>query len=355
MERALSELLKSIAEKKNLDLEIASKFFDSCILTTSIKLNMNYRDVYNMIYNEEFLLQCISKSCDKLTLDECRNSCHCVEFEGKCISRKMKDADAINRNPDVYITTLSLERLTELVKIASFLYYNYDGGGLTDNSYDALEYHLRKRLNAKGRLYEKIGADPIQKIREKLPYPMPSLTKMKPESRELKEWLSIGNTKYVVSEKLDGVSAMLIYKNRKLESIYTRGNGDIGGNVTYLKKYIKFPDIVTRDLVVRGEFVLSKNKWDEKYAGSYANPRSFVSAKINSGFIAPLLGELEDYIFDNYGDLSTTVTSSVSAVITASVGNVTKKMEEASSLKVPVYNVEEFCKYIGVSPDDFKK
>ena len=55
MERALSELLKSIASKRNLDLDIASKFFDSCILTTSIKLNMNYKDVYNIKYKEKFL------------------------------------------------------------------------------------------------------------------------------------------------------------------------------------------------------------------------------------------------------------------------------------------------------------
>lgn len=296
MERVMSELLAQIAKEKNISLEVASKFFDSCILHTSIKLNKEYSEIYSIVHSEEFLMECISKSCDAMTLDECRKSCHCVEFENRCISRKIKDAEIINRNPDGYIQPLKTEELMKLVKIASFLYYNYDGGGLTDNAYDALEYHLRRRLKIKGRMYEKIGAEPVERIRTKLPYFMGSLNKIHPNDRELFSFLykKISNTKLVISEKLDGVSLMIIYKNKKIDGIYTRGNGTIGGDVSYLKEFIRFlPKTVSDGIVVRGELVLSREMWEEKYVGSYANTRSFVSGKVNSGFIIPSLSDID--------------------------------------------------------------
>lgn len=306
MERALSEFLNQISKEKNINLELASKVLESCILSTSIKLNKNYSDVFSIIHSEEFLLGCLSKSCDQLTLDECRKSCHCVEFEGKCISKKIKDADIINRNPDGYISTLSTEQLTQLVKVAAFLYYNYEGGGLTDNSYDALEYHLKKKLKIKERLYEKIGSEPIERIRIKLPYFMGSLPKIKPESKELFSYLyknvpqlSEGHpptqkqSDILISEKLDGVSCMVVYKNGKLDGMFTRGDGTIGGNVIYLSKFIKLPEKTSGDIVVRGELVLSREMWNSRYIGTYANPRSFVSAKVNSGYITPALSDID--------------------------------------------------------------
>ena len=77
----------------------------------------------------------------------------------------------------------------------------------------------------------------------------------------------------------------------KITGIYSRGDGEIGGNLTYLKEYIDFPE-VKDSIVVRGEFILPKIKW-EKYAGSYANARSFVSAKINGGHVSPAFGDID--------------------------------------------------------------
>ena len=96
----------------------------------------------------------------------------------------------------------------------------------------------------------------------------------------------------VWSGKLDGVSGMVVFKNGKIQQIYTRGDGTTGGDVTYLKDYISFPKPTEKYLVVRGEFILPKSKWD-KYKGTYANPRSFVSAKINSGYISPSLPDID--------------------------------------------------------------
>ena len=52
--------------------------------------------------------------------------------------------------------------------------------------------------------------------------------------------------------------------------------------------------------------------------------------------------ELEDMIYDNLGTISSTVTSSTTAVIVPSVMNITSKMMQAHELEVPVLNVHEF-------------
>ena len=49
----------------------------------------------------------------------------------------------LQEDPDKYIQKLSVEKLSELVEFASYLYSNYDTN-LDDNTFDALEYHLKK-------------------------------------------------------------------------------------------------------------------------------------------------------------------------------------------------------------------
>jgi NAD-dependent DNA ligase len=52
--------------------------------------------------------------------------------------------------------------------------------------------------------------------------------------------------------------------------------------------------------------------------------------------------DLEDYIYDHFGEFSTTVTSSTEAVIAGNISDFTGKMEKAWELNVPVYSAEEF-------------
>ena len=293
MEALSEKYLEKIAREKGVDKPTASRYIDTCIKQSSVKLNLPYKEVYSIIYNEQYLSQCLRGTCTSLELEECRKSCHCIDFGGTCISRQFPDVEIINQDPDKYVQTrkISTKDLEELVKLASFLYYNYDGGGLTDNSFDALEYHLKKRLKLRGRAYEKIGAPPVEKIRATLPYPLPSLKKVYPGMKSLFDFL--GDFKKLAwSLKLDGVSGMVVYKNQKVSAIFTRGDGSIGGNITYVKDYIPFPT-PSKDYVVRGEFILSKKKWEEKYSGEYSNARSFVSGKLNSGFIAPSLPDID--------------------------------------------------------------
>ena len=52
--------------------------------------------------------------------------------------------------------------------------------------------------------------------------------------------------------------------------------------------------------------------------------------------------ELEDYIYDNNGNFSSAVTSKTEAVISGNVESISKKMESASKLNIPVLYLQEF-------------
>ena len=294
MEALADKLVEYVAKKKHIKKPVAAKFIDKCLEKVSVAENTSYNLVYDMFYTFAGMSLCLAGSCSKATLDECKELCHCVTFKGKCVARYIPEAVEINDDPDKWIQGIKISKLEELVEYAAYLYYNYDGGGLTDNSFDALEYHLNKRLKTKGRKWEKIGAEPIEKLKTALPYPMPSLDKLKPGNPALLPYIGKAKSYGIVwSGKLDGVSGMIVFKGGKPDKIYTRGNGEIGGDVTYLKDYIKLPKPTYGYFVVRGEFILSKKVWDEKYKGSYANARSFVSAKINTGYISPSLIDIE--------------------------------------------------------------
>jgi DNA ligase (NAD+) len=316
------EFLKFVANKYGVSLPDAIRKVDDCIKRTALASNLSYSLVYATLFpsdvsnypvlspkksvSETILVK--NQVCTDLDIQECSKSDSCFTLEPYgCLPRKISDADIINEDPDKYIDAhlTKLPDIERMVKIAAFLYYNYDGGGLTDNSFDALEHHLKGKLKIKGRLYEKIGAPPVDKIRTRLKYPMASLDKIKPGTNECTKFLSnfLGSAfmkpiPCCWSVKLDGVSGQLIYENGKLVEIDTRGDGIIGGNVTYLIDYIStiprnIKSTAHEIFVVKGEFILSKEAWENKYKDSYANPRAFVSGKINAGFISPALTDIE--------------------------------------------------------------
>ncbi len=304
MENFEVRYLTTLATTRNITKPQAVKLIDKCIATTAEKLSIDYSSVYATIHSMEFMTMCLRGKCSAYDLEKCSQACYCVVFDGKCHPRYFEDAAIMNADPDKYLLGMPTDKLNNIVKLASYLYYNFDGGGLTDNTFDALEYTLNKRLKLRGRRYEKIGAPVIEKLRVTLPYGMPSLDKVKPGSRELMNFIQTsGTTGIVYTPKLDGVSGLAVYKNGVCSELYSRGDGTIGGNLTYLKEYLaaellpKITDPRYKNIVVRGEFIITKETWN-KYKDTYSNARSFVSAKINSGS-APVTG-ITDLLFIVY-------------------------------------------------------
>ena len=103
------------------------------------------------------------------------------------------------------------------------------------------------------------------------------MDKIKPNSKSLSNWISKYGGPYVLSCKLDGVSGLYTTEG-SVPKLYTRGNGKIGQDVSHLIPYLKLPK--TKNIVVRGEFIVSKKLFEEKY-NSFSNSRNFVAGAIN--------------------------------------------------------------------------
>jgi NAD-dependent DNA ligase len=108
---------------------------------------------------------------------------------------------------------------------------------------------------------------------------MPSMDKIKPDTGALSNWMAKYKGPYLLSCKLDGVSGMYSTEASS-EKLYTRGNGKVGQDVTHLIKFLKLPKI--KDIVVRGEFIMPKKVFLDKYQTKFANPRNLVAGIVNS-------------------------------------------------------------------------
>ena len=94
---------------------------------------------------------------------------------------------------------------------------------------------------------------------------------------------------YIVSCKLDGVSGLYVTGGPVGgpgggpggAKLYTRGDGKVGQDVSHLIPALKLPNSHTKNMVVRGEFIIPKAVFVEKYQGYFANPRNLVAGLIN--------------------------------------------------------------------------
>ena len=175
------------------------------------------------------------------------------------------------------VEDLTEKQLTEFIKKANDDYYN-KVPILTDNEYDIVkEYAERKYPNNEELTV--IGA-PVKKNKVTLPYNMPSMDKIKPDTGALTKWLGKYNGPYVLSCKLDGVSGLYTTEGKE-PKLYTRGDGKVGQDISHFIKHLhNLPN--EKGLVVRGEFIIRKDVFDTKYKTEFANPRNMVSGIINS-------------------------------------------------------------------------
>lgn len=110
-------------------------------------------------------------------------------------------------------------------------------------------------------------------------HPMLSLDKTK-DVNVLKKWLQHES---IVMAKMDGLTCSLLYKNGKLISAETRGNGRIGEDVTQnIRTFKSVPQtIVTTEetVVIDGEVICKYDDFEE-FSDSFKNPRNFASGSV---------------------------------------------------------------------------
>ena len=159
-------------------------------------------------------------------------------------------------------------------------YYCKNKPLVSDNEYDILiTYILEKYPDNKVAIegHSKCNLE-VEKNKVKLPYEMWSMDKIKPDTEELNKWKKKYTGPYIVSGKLDGISGLYSTENNE-KKLYTRGNGKIGQDISYLIPYLKLPN--TKDITIRGEFIIEKELFEKKYSNKFSNPRNFVGGLIN--------------------------------------------------------------------------
>ena len=197
----------------------------------------------------------------------------------------------------VYFESLDFDTLLKLRNYYDDLYYNTGESSISDAKYDIL-------FNIIIGIDEKKKGEVGYKLRESenrvvLPYWLGSMDKIKPSDKDkFERWINkFPKDSYFITEKLDGVSCLFIYNSEGNKiSLYTRGDGKIGADISYLHSYLNFIpkrfNIPEGNIVVRGELIISKDNW-KKYSSKYSNPRNMVSGLVNSKTIKEGINDID--------------------------------------------------------------
>lgn len=195
------------------------------------------------------------------------------------------------------------DRYHELLKVVArhkHLYHTEDNPEVSDETYDALVRELASledRLGVKeNRLSESVGDEPsVAFAKVKHQYPQWSFDNVfnfseltawaeKLERFVVKKGERAEDVDFVVEHKIDGLKLVIEYKNGELYRAATRGNGEVGEDVTHTARTIKtLPAKLNMkvDLICVGEVWLDKKTFtkinqERKQFGEslFANPRN---------------------------------------------------------------------------------
>ena len=167
-------------------------------------------------------------------------------------------------------------------------YHNEGTSSLSDTQYDILydflqskhpEHHFFSSSTVGSNVYNH------EKTKTTLPIFMGSMNKMK-ERKQIENWKIKYNkvNNIIISAKLDGISALLDCRNTP--KLYTRGNGIIGRDISYLIPYLGIPtSILAENVMIRGEIIMKKEKFEKHYVEDSSNSRNLVAGIVNQNYI----------------------------------------------------------------------
>lgn len=205
------------------------------------------------------------------------------------------------------------EALRESINYHNYRYYVLNSPVVSDAEYDALMDELREIEEAFPELItpssptQRVGAKPSDGF-QKVTHPAPILSLDKATNREeIFQWLTriekllpeddIPPLSYVVEPKFDGLTVVLHYRNGVFELGATRGDGEVGEDITQnLKTVNTLPLRIPADpegptpppfLVVRGEILILLDDFEalnqrlaEAELPTFANPRNAAAGSL---------------------------------------------------------------------------
>lgn len=202
-------------------------------------------------------------------------------------------------------TKLTLEQRKKLYLKAKKAYYNHDSEIMSDAEFDRLENLIKKEDPSWPEL-AKTGVKVNKKTEAPLLKFMPSLNKKYPH--EVPKYFSrreIGQT-YVMMSKLDGCSLQLVYENKVPTRLFTRGDGELGGEISFFIPWLlrlgKIPRRIrtsAEQVVIRLEGIMTsrtfRGKWSREAKGDEGrdNARQLVNGVFNRKTEHPALADID--------------------------------------------------------------
>ncbi len=199
--------------------------------------------------------------------------------------------------------------LREQLRFHNERYYTHDDPAIGDDEYDALLDELRAleaehpELVTADSPTRRVGAEPVSALHKvRHPEPMLSLANAR-SAQELEAWVQRMRNhlaregiedpqfRYVCEPKVDGLAISMIYRDGVLECGATRGNGEIGEDVTHNLRTIPTVPLTIPDapalVEVRGEIYMSTHDFaalNERRAAAgestFMNPRNSAAGTI---------------------------------------------------------------------------
>src|SRR6187200_568994 len=202
-----------------------------------------------------------------------------------------------------------IDELKQQLAYHNHRYYVLDDPEVGDDVYDALLDELRAIERAHPELVtpdsptQRVGAEPVSRL-EKVTHlqPMYSLANARSEE-ELRAWVARMRShlaregiedpafEFVAEPKIDGLAISLVYRDGVLERGATRGNGEVGEDVTHNLRTIPSIPLSFDDapplLEVRGEVYMSLSDFaalNERRAeaglSTFMNPRNSAAGTV---------------------------------------------------------------------------
>jgi len=191
------------------------------------------------------------------------------------------------------VNELNEKQLTQVIKFASDKYYNQTPV-ISDEQFDYIKDTLNN-LNPTASVLKEVGAEPKKKKID-LDYWLGSMEKIKPDTGGLEKWQVKYKPPYNISDKLDGVSCLLVYKNDETITMATRGTAEVGTDISNLYEHLNLPShkkikeyCSKNDLsgdknliAFRGELIMPLETFNKKWKDTFSNPRNTISGIVTS-------------------------------------------------------------------------
>ena len=221
----------------------------------------------------------------------------------------------------------TIDKLVDQLNRYAYAYYVLDAPEVSDAEYDRL-YHKLKSLeeafpglvradSPTQRVADKVSGDfaQIRHTRRRLSLEDAFSVEEVREFEARVKKLTTAKLEYVTELKIDGLQMVLTYRNGLLTTAATRGDGEVGEDVTHNVRTIR--DIPLKlakplNLVVSGEVYITKkdfariNAAQEKSGGQiYANPRNLAAGTVRQ--LDPKITaerNLRSFVYDLEGDIA---------------------------------------------------